>query len=452
MAYRKADYENYLAKLTTIKNIPWIKNHLYLKKKPNFWTILEYGEGKSSRDRSAHETRSSRMLRWLIDANETHNLGNIFAQKLIQQLGGNYDYDPHKNKAISATAEYKHIDVFYVDHAQKICIAIEVKQFAKEGKSRGYKSQLDKYDEIVEKWMKKRKEPYTPYYIFLTPLKDKPSNDKWHPLGYKELINMIEEVTKDFLEKSNDTYIADTKKLTSDFKDDLQRSLDFLQKDNSEIKNTLTPKERQLTLNLAKEIEHGVGTNHLEKLTELNNDPEITDLILIIKDYINVQNHTPNAAVRILMRKIHQYLSDGIMLDTDLSTEYKAKDTLAPLKKEIIEKYNLQFDRIQLTQRNSQGIYLYHQNNKHKIYLSGDTYGDFPNHNVQLLEEAKPENIILKVSQHMPMNQFIVKDELIERDKISFKEGDDIDITTLMEEHVLVAVKELNDYLIEYSL
>lgn len=452
MKYQKEDYENYIKKLRKFKEIKWIKNHLYLKSKPNFWTILEYGEENSSRDRSAHETRSSRMLRWLLDANETHNLGNAFAHKLVQHIGGNYDYSPEKNKKISSTAEYKDIDVFYVDHAQKICVAIELKQFAKEGKSRGFKSQLDKYESIVENWIKKQKEPYTPYYIFLTPLKDKPSNDKWLPVGYKEFIAIIDDVTEQYINKSQDRYIVDTKKIVSDFRDDLQRSVDLLEKDNSEIKNALTPEERQLTIDLAKEIEHGTDTKYVEKLNEIDNDPLNKDIILVIKDYLNVQNKAPNSAVRILMRKIHRYLSGGIELDPDLGTEYHWKDTVAPLKKQLIEKYNLQFDRIQLTQRNSQGIYLFHKSGKYKIYFSGDTYGDFPNHNVQLLEEAKPGNILLGVSKHMPINQFKAEDKLIEKDKISFKDGKDIDLKTFMEDHVLVAIKELNDKLIEEIL
>src|SRR5690625_483889 len=283
MKYKKEDYENYLEKLNKFKEINWIKNHLYLRSKPNFWTVLEYGEGTSSRDRSAHETRSSRMFRWILDSNETHNLGNALAHKLVQQIGGNYDYSPEKNKKISSTAEYKDIDVFYIDHAQKICIAIELKQFAKESKSRGFKSQLDKYETIVENWIKKQKEPYTPYYIFLTPLKEKPSNDKWLPVGYKEFITIIDDVTEQYINKSNDRYIVDTKKIVSDFRDDLQRSVDLLEKDNSEIKNALTPEERQLTIDLAKEIEHGTDTKYVEKLNEIDNDPVYKDIILIIK-------------------------------------------------------------------------------------------------------------------------------------------------------------------------
>src|SRR5690625_4728544 len=148
MTYTLTDYQNFLDKVQDIQALDWVKNHLHLKEKPNFWTILEYGEYRGSQERSAHETRSSRMIRWLMDANETHHLGNIFAQKLLQLIGVDYEYSPDRNKLIKATAEDMDIDIFYKDLSQKICLAIELKQYAKEGQTTGFDSQLDKYEEI----------------------------------------------------------------------------------------------------------------------------------------------------------------------------------------------------------------------------------------------------------------------------------------------------------------
>lgn len=133
MTYQTAQYQAYVTKLQQLKNIGWINNQLQLKKKPNFWSILEYGEQKGLQTRSAHETRSSKMLRWLVDANENHGLGNAVAHNLITLIGGNSTFGPAKNKAIKATAEDMDIDVLYKDFSQNVCLAIEVKQFAKEG-------------------------------------------------------------------------------------------------------------------------------------------------------------------------------------------------------------------------------------------------------------------------------------------------------------------------------
>lgn len=127
MTYCEKDYKEYLEKLEEFKGINWINNHLQLMKKPNFWSILEYGEKSKSNERSAHEIRSSKMLRWLLDANENHNLGNIFAHKLMKLIGEDYALQPLKNKAIKTTSEEKDIDVLYKDLSQNICIVIELK-------------------------------------------------------------------------------------------------------------------------------------------------------------------------------------------------------------------------------------------------------------------------------------------------------------------------------------
>lgn len=447
MTYHVEDYKTYLEKLEDFKKIDWIKNHLQLMKKPNFWTILEYGESKGSQERSAHETRSSRMLRWLVDANETHNLGNIFAHKLVELIGGDYKFQPEKNKAIKSTAEDMDIDVLYKDLSQNMCLAIEVKQFAKEGKTTGFDSQLDKYEALVKERISQLNQDIQPYYIYLTPLKEEPSNKNWHPVSYQELIDIIHQVFAEYLSESDDRYVEDTKKVISDFKDDLQRSIDYLQKDHQYIREALTDKERELTLDLAEEIQHETDSKYLDQLLAQNEDKDsdIKDLILIIKDYTKaqIQKHSPNDAVRILMRKIYNYLSADKKLDTDFLRVYKVSETISPIKTELIHKYNLDYDKIELTRGKGQGLYLYHKDNKYRIYLSGDVHGHFPNDGIQLLTD--PEKAIVQLSKHVANRQFNVQNELILEDRISYRAGGDIDLETLMEEYVMQAIKELND-------
>lgn len=445
MTYHAEDYKTYLEKLLDFKKIDWIKNHLQLMKKPNFWTILEYGESKGSQDRSAHETRSSRMIRWLVDANETHNLGNIFAHKLVELIGGYYSFEPGKNKAIKSTAEDMDIDVLYKDLSQNMCLAIEVKQFAKEGKTTGFDSQLDKYEALVKKRISQLNQDIQPYYIYLTPLKEEPSNKNWHPVSYQELIDIIDQVSGAYLSESDDPYVEDTKKIISDFKDDLQRSIDYLQKDHQYIRDTLTDKERELTLDLAEEIQHETDSEYLDQLLALNEDEDtdIKDLILIIKDYskAQIQNHSPNDAVRILIRKIYNYMSADKQLDTDILRDYKVRETISPIKTKLIEKHNLDYDEIELTRGKGQGLYLNHKDNKYRIYLSGDVHGHFPNDGIQLL--AHPDKSIIQLSKHVANRQFSVENELILEDRISYRTGGDIDLDTLMEEYIIQAIKEL---------
>ena len=86
MTLKEKKYENYLEKLHEFKEIDWVKNYIDLKKKPNFWTILEFGQIEGSKQKSSHEIRYSKMLRWLLDANENHNLGNTFAVELLKVI------------------------------------------------------------------------------------------------------------------------------------------------------------------------------------------------------------------------------------------------------------------------------------------------------------------------------------------------------------------------------
>lgn len=449
MTYTLTDYQNFLDKVQDIQALDWVKNHLHLKEKPNFWTILEYGEYRGSQERSAHETRSSRMIRWLMDANETHHLGNIFAQKLLQLIGVDYEYSPDRNKLIKATAEDMDIDIFYKDLSQNICLAIELKQYAKEGQTTGFDSQLDKYEALVEERLEKRKEKVTPHYIYLTPLKDDPSNDNWHPVSYHELIAIIDAVYAEYLETSTAPYVADTKKIVSDFRDDLQRTIDFLERDHTYISDALTDAEKRLTLTLADEIEHEIETKHLDKLIEIDQDEDskLKEVILIMKDYIFAQNHSPNEGVRILIRKIYNYLSGDKQLDTNLNTEYKAKETVAPLKQSLIDNYNLQSATVELTRGKGQGLFIYHKDQSYRIYLSGDTYGNFPNDGIQLLEVPNKGNNY--VSKSIARGQFKVDDELILRDAILDQDGNPIEIDQLMEQYILKVIKELNDRTIE---
>ena len=179
------EYEAYLEKLKEFRELAWVNNYLELKKKPNFWTVIEYGRYNSSKDKSAHETRMSKMIRWMMDPNENHGLGNVFAYKLMKWLDEDYNYCPNINKEIKTIAEYKDIDVFYKDNSQKVCLAIELKQHAKEGETSGGISQLDKYEDIVEKLSGKNN--LKAHYIFLTPLKEEPTNK----IGYQWVTNNL---------------------------------------------------------------------------------------------------------------------------------------------------------------------------------------------------------------------------------------------------------------------
>ncbi len=63
-------------------NLKYQVNKLVYNGTPNFWDIIEYGTSKNGMDRSAHETRYSRMIRWLMDPGENHNQGIFFCKSI----------------------------------------------------------------------------------------------------------------------------------------------------------------------------------------------------------------------------------------------------------------------------------------------------------------------------------------------------------------------------------
>lgn len=443
MKYILGDYENYLEKLKEFSELNWVKNYLELKVKPNFWTIIEYGRYDSSRDKSAHETRMSKMIRWMMDPNENHELANVFAYKLMNFLGEDYEYFPEKNKEIKTIAEYKDIDIFYKDLSQKICLAIELKQHAKEGQTSGGISQLDKYELIVEK-LSKRKE-LKAHYIFLTPLKETPTNKKWHPLGYEELIDLIDEVNNEYILKSNSLYIKHTQKIIMDFRDELQRTLDIYKKDNSYISKELSLEEKEFTFLLAKEIREDTDSKHMDTLMKVNKEEDlnIKELIFLVEDHLYVQDHSPNDEVKILIRKIYNYLSEDKVLEAVPPKEYGVKETKTILKAHLLNSYGIEFVKMQLTQGKGQGINMYTKDNKYRIYLSGDKDGSFPNHGVQVLKNPKYDKVIR--SDKLKQGSFKLKNNLILEDMIHDKDGNLLSFDQLMEDYLIPALVELSN-------
>lgn len=442
MSYTLKDYENYLEKLKEVNQVNWVKNYLELKKKPNFWTIIEYGRYESSKDRSAHETRMSKMIRWMMDPNENHNLGNVFAHKLMDLLDISYEYCSDKNKEIKAIAEYKDIDVFYKDLSRKMCLAIEVKQHAKEGITKDGVSQLDKYELIVEKLAKEKR--LEAHYIFLTPLKEESTNKNWYNLGYQELIDLVDKVNNDCIIKSSSPYVEDVKKIIMDFRDELQRTLDIHKKDKSTITKRLSDKEKKLTESLAKEIKGDSDSRYMDELVKLNKeDLDINELILLVNDYLCVQDHSRNNQVQVLIRKIYNYLSVDKCLDTSQIKDHKVNETKTTLKPTLINSNGIKFVRMELTRGKGQGINMYTDDGKHRIYLSGDAEGKFPNDGVQLLKNPNDGRKI--ISNKLKPRSFELSNNLIIEDKINDKNGNMITFDQLMKDYLIVSLEELSN-------
>ncbi len=481
MAYNEDFYKEYLEKVREFAQIDWVKEYFEAQKKPNFWSILEYGEyGGNGYKKSSYEIRMSKMFRWLLDPNENHNLGNIFAYELIELVKQKRDKDlghikyelktgeaREDYKRVVVTNEEQDIDVLYKDPLQKLYLAMEVKQYSKEGYDKNKLSQLVKYERIVKELISKKDPEIQEVLIFLTPLGEEPSDqakDKWIAIGYGEFIEIIDQVAQNQLEKSKDKYIEDTKKLILDFRDDLQRVVTISNRQDEYIEKEFNDnnENKEFTFALEKELVYRDNTGYMEKLEEVDQGqtPHLMDLILLIREYMTSQNKRPNLGVRKLTRRLYNYLSDSEGLDYNLDIRYTDGERRSAIKKEFIKKYDLDLKEIYLTRDKGQGIHLYHKDNRHSIYLSGDTYGFFPNDGIHIAKVDKESKID---SNRRIKNFFHIREDLLEEGKvmaggkvstkdkkIEYINGEEIGFEEFFQ-IIMKEIKELNDIINNYN-
>lgn len=230
-----------------------------------------------------------------------------------------------------------------------------------------------------------------------------------------------------------------------DFRDELQRTLDIYIKDNSHITTKLTIKERELTSLLAKEIREDTNSKHMDRLMKINKegDLNIKELIFLVDEHIYVQDHSPNDEVKILIRKIYNYLSEDKILDTVHLKEYPVKETKTKLKLDLVNSTGIKFTKMELTRGKGQGINMYTGDGKRRIYMSGDTHGRFPNDGVQLLKNPKDGSRI--DSEILKIRSFQVKDNLILENKLYDKNRNLVGFDQFMEDYVVPALEELSN-------
>lgn len=153
--------------------------------RPNIFSILKIEN---------REIRHSNFLAWLLDPRGNHNLGNTFLGKFIETIVKISINDDKAVKLllmnydnIQVKREWKNIDLLLLDDEEKIVFVIENKINAKE-----HDNQLERYFDTVEGIFN----GYDIYYIFLTLDGSEPEQmkDIWHPIGYENIIYIIEEI------------------------------------------------------------------------------------------------------------------------------------------------------------------------------------------------------------------------------------------------------------------
>jgi len=141
---------------------------------------------------SKTEIRHSNMLAWLLNPSENHGLSNNiltgFLQYAVNNSSGLDDaavlgillsdgYDA------AVRREWQNIDVLVVSLNEKFVLCIENKIDSGE-----HSNQLQRYREIVEKTYP----DYRRFFIYLSPDGNDPSDEMWCPMGYGDVLDIIE--------------------------------------------------------------------------------------------------------------------------------------------------------------------------------------------------------------------------------------------------------------------
>ena len=151
-----------------------------------------------------------------------------------------------------------------------------------------------------------------------------------------------------------------------------------------------------------------------------------------------------------LTRKIYNFFSEGEDLPTkpDEIEEYKQNEKFEAVKQSVIEKYSLPYREIAITREKGQGLYIYHQDLPYRVYLSGDSHGNFPNDGIQLLPYGDNDE---KAEKFPTINneKFKVDYNLMTENKLKTRDGNELTVNQLIEDYLIVELKRLSSLITE---
>lgn len=172
------------------------------------------------------EIRHSRILAWLLDPRESHNLGDKFFKKILMKvIDNNLFFETIKPaeiilKDFSKAEVYResksNIDVLYINKEHRINLVIENKTFTSD-----HDNQLRKYRRFIENSYA----DYRNIYIYLTPNGDEPidadAEEKrfWRLLSYQDISDIVEELYVDEIDNEKVSYIL------KEYNDNIRRNI-----------------------------------------------------------------------------------------------------------------------------------------------------------------------------------------------------------------------------------
>ena len=172
------------------------------------------------------EIRHSRILAWLLNPRESHNLGDKFFKKILMKvIDNNLFFATIKPaeiilKDFSKAEVYResksNIDVLYTNKEHRINLVIENKTFTSD-----HDNQLRKYRRFIENSYA----GYRNIYIYLTPNGDEPidadAEEKrfWRLLSYQDISDIVEELYVDVIDNEKVSYIL------KEYNDNIRRNI-----------------------------------------------------------------------------------------------------------------------------------------------------------------------------------------------------------------------------------
>lgn len=175
---------------------------------------------------SSAEIRHSRILAWLLDPRENHNLEDKFFKKILMKvIDNNISFTTIKAteiilKDFSKAEVYResknNIDVLYTNKEHRINLVIENKTFTSD-----HDNQLRKYRTFIEN-------SYVGYrniYVYLTPNGDAPIDADveerkfWRLLSYQDISDILEELYLEEIDNEKVSYIL------KEYNDNIRRNI-----------------------------------------------------------------------------------------------------------------------------------------------------------------------------------------------------------------------------------
>lgn len=172
------------------------------------------------------EIRHSRILAWLLDPRESHNLGDKFFKKILMKvIDNNISFTTIKAteiilKDFSKAEVYResknNIDILYTNKEHRINLVIENKTFTSD-----HDNQLKKYRKFIEN-------SYVDYrniYVYLTPNGDAPIDADveekkfWRLLSYQDISDILEELYLEEIDNEKVSYIL------KEYNDNIRRNI-----------------------------------------------------------------------------------------------------------------------------------------------------------------------------------------------------------------------------------